>query len=86
MLTIGSGHDGSHRFADPSFDLHRLDARDGPRILLASLQNRLRDIVAPSTSALGCVARAHPVASIVKKPAGKERRDPSEQTPIGGHQ
>src|SRR5271156_1796830 len=71
-LTIGTGQGCSHRFANFSFDLHRRHTSDGPRILLAALQNRLRDIVAPSASALGRVAWTHSVAAIVKELAGKE--------------
>ena len=71
-LTIGIGQGCSHRFANSSFDLRRRHTSDGPRILFAALQDRLRDIVAPSASALGRVAWTHSVAAIVKELAGKE--------------
>ena len=70
MLASGRGPGPSHRLGDPSFDLHRWDANDGPGIALATLQDRLRNVVAVATSALGRVARAHPVAAIVKELAG----------------
>ena len=62
----------SHCVDHSSFDLHRRDTENGPSVVLATLQNRLRDIVAVSTSALGRVARAHPIAAIVKELARKE--------------
>ena len=36
----------SHCVDHSSFDLHCRDTEDGPSVLLATLQNRLRDIVA----------------------------------------
>ena len=72
MLASGRGPGPSHRLGDPSSDLHRWDANDGPGIALATLQDRLRNVVAVATSALGRVARAHPVAAIVKELAGKQ--------------
>src|SRR3984957_5465112 len=39
----------------------------------ATLQDGLRDIVAPSPTALGRVARAHPVAAVIEQLAGEER-------------
>ena len=73
VLTIRSRRGRTQGFCDPSLDLERRRARYGPGFLFPSLQDRLRDIVAPSPSALGRVARAHPIAAIVKKLAGKER-------------
>src|SRR5271165_6947435 len=72
-LTIRSGRGRAHGFCDPSLDLERRHARHGPGFLFPSLQDRLRDIVAPSPLALGRVARAHPVAMVVKQLAGEER-------------
>ena len=66
------GRGASHRFDDPSFELLCWDAGDGPRIRLATLEDRLRDIVAVSTSSLGRVARAHPVPAIIKELTGKQ--------------
>jgi len=40
--------------------------------MLAALQDRLRDVVSPSPPPLRCMARAHPVATIVKELAGQE--------------
>ena len=65
------GRGASHCVDHSTFDLHGRDTEDGPSVLLATLQNRLRDIVAVSTSALGRVARAHPVAAIVEQLTGE---------------
>jgi hypothetical protein len=62
----------SHCVDHSSFDLHRRDTENGPSVVPATLQNRLRDIVAVSTSALGRVAWAHPIATIIKELASKE--------------
>ncbi len=70
MLASGRGPGPTHRLGDPSFDLHRWDANDEPGIALATLQDRLRNVVAVATSALGRVARAHAVAAIVEELAG----------------
>src|SRR5271166_6462231 len=70
-LALGRHCGAPHRIDDPSFNLHRRDTCDGSRVLLAALQNRLRDIIAVSTSALGRMTRTHPVAAIVEDLAGK---------------
>jgi hypothetical protein len=62
----------SHRVDDPSFELHCWDTGDGPHILLATLEDRLRDIVPVSTSTLGRVAWAHPVPAIIKELTGEQ--------------
>ena len=72
-LPMGSGRGRARRLGDPGFDLQRRHPGDGPSFVFPSLEGRLRDIVAPSPSALGGVARAHPVAAIVEQPAGEER-------------
>jgi hypothetical protein len=71
-LPIGSGRGRARRLGDPGFDLQRWHAGDGSRLVFATLQDGLRDIVAPSSSALGRVA-PHPVAAIIEQLAGKER-------------
>ena len=72
-LPIGSGRGRAHGFCDPSLDLERRHPGDGSRLVFATLQDGLRDIVAPSPSALGRVARAHPVAAVIEQLAGEER-------------
>ena len=71
-LPIGSGRGRAHGFCDPSLDLERWHAGDGFRLVFATLQDGLRDIVAPSPSTLGRVAWAHPVAAVIEQLAGKE--------------
>ena len=71
-LPIGSGRGRAYRFCDPSLDLQRRRPGDGSRLVFATLQDGLRYIVAPSSSALGRVARAHPVAAVVEQLAGEE--------------
>ena len=63
----------ARRLGDPGFDLQRRHAADGSRFVFAALQDGLRDIVAPPPSALGRVARAHPVAAVIEQLAGEER-------------
>jgi hypothetical protein len=70
---IGSGRGRGHSFCDPRFDLQRRRPGNGSRLVFATLQDGLRDIVAPSPSALGRVARAHPVAAVIEQLAGEER-------------
>ena len=72
-LPIGSGRGRAHSFCDPSLDLERRRPGDGSRLVFATLQDGLRNIVAPSPSALGRVARAHPVAAVIEQLAGEER-------------
>ena len=72
-LLIGSGRGCARRLGDPRFDLQRWRPGDGSRLVFATLQDGLRDIVAPSPPALGRVARAHPVATIVEQLAGEKR-------------
>jgi hypothetical protein len=72
-LPIGSGRGRAHRFCDPSLDLKRWHAGDGSRLVFATLQDGLRDIVAPPPSVLRRVARAHPVPAVIEQLAGKER-------------
>ena len=79
-LTIRSRRGRAQGFCDPSLNLERRHARHGPGFLFPSLQDRLRDIVAPSPLALGRVARAHPVAMIVKKLAPRRTRCASPST------
>ena len=76
MLALGRGPGPSHRLGDPSFDLHRWDANDGPGIALATLQDRLRNVVAVAMPALGRVARAHAVAAIVDSSGCPETATP----------
>ena len=73
ILRIGNGRGRAYRFYDPSLDLQRRHAGDGPGFVVAPLQDGLRDIIAPSSSALGRVARAHPVAAVIEQLAGQER-------------
>ena len=72
-LPIGSGRGRAHGFCYPPLDLERRDAGDGPGFVVAPLQDGLRDIIAPSPSALCGVARAHPVAAVIEQLAGEER-------------
>ena len=70
---IGSGRGRARRLGDPGFDLQRRRPGDGSRLVFATLQDGLRDIVAPLPTALGRVARAHPVAAVIEQLAGEER-------------
>ena len=72
-LPIGSGRGRARRLGDPGFDLQRRRPGDGPGFVFAPLQDNLRDIVAPSPSGLGGVARAPPVAAVIEQFAGEER-------------
>ena len=72
-LPIGVGPGRAYRLGDPSLDVQRRRPGDGSRLVFATLQDGLRHIIAPSSSALGRVARAHPVAAIIEQLAGKER-------------
>src|SRR6185312_12726908 len=71
-LPIGSGRGRAYRFCDPALDLQRRGPGDGSRLVFAILQDGLRHTIAPSSSALGRVAWAHPVAAIVEQLAGEE--------------
>jgi hypothetical protein len=73
ILPIGSGRGRAHGFCDLSLDLERRRPGDGSRLVFATLQDGLRDIIAPPPSALGGVARAHPVAAVIEQLAGEER-------------
>ena len=73
ILRIGSGRGRAHGFCDPSLDLQRRRPGDGSRLIFATLQDGLRDIIAPSPTALGGMARAHPVAAVIEQLAGEER-------------
>src|SRR6478752_5430336 len=72
-LPIGSGRGRAGRLGDSGFDLQRRHPGDGSRLVFAALQDGLRDIIAPSPSALGRVARTHPVAAVIEQLAGEER-------------
>src|ERR1700722_19320144 len=72
-LPMGSGRGRAHGFCYPPLDLERRDAGDGSRLVFATLQDGLRDIIAPPTAALGGVARAHPGAAGIEQLAGEER-------------
>jgi hypothetical protein len=72
-LPMGSGRGRVRRLGDPGFDLQRRRPGDGSRLVFAALQDGLRDIVAPPPSALGRVARAHPVAAVIEQLAGEGR-------------
>jgi hypothetical protein len=63
----------ARRLANLGFDLQRRHPGDGSRLVFATLQDGLRNIVAPSPSALRCVARTHPVAAIIEQLAGEKR-------------
>ena len=63
-LPIGSGRGRARRLGDPGFYLQRRHASDRSRLVFATLQDGLRDIVAPLPSARRGVARAHPVAAV----------------------
>jgi hypothetical protein len=61
------------RFCDLSLDLERRRPGDGSSLVFATLQDGLRNIVAPSSAAPSGVARAHPVAAVIEQLAGEER-------------
>src|ERR1700753_1422118 len=61
------------RLGDSGFDLQRRDPGDGSGLVFATLQDDLRDIVAPPSSALSGVAGAHPIAAVIEQLAGEER-------------
>ena len=56
-LLLGGRRGRARRLGDPGFDLKRWHAGDGSRLVFATLQDGLRHIIAPSSSALGGVAR-----------------------------
>ena len=72
-LRVGSGRGRARRLGDPGFDLQRRRPGNGSRFVFAALQDGLRDIVAPSPTALGGMARAHPVAAVIEQLTGEER-------------
>jgi hypothetical protein len=54
------------RASSNRFDVRRRDAGNGASLILPTLQQRVRDVLAIAHALLGGVARTHGVAAIVK--------------------